>query len=110
MWDTCTRKQLWQVQAHNGHIWAITPDSCGQTFYTVGHDKAIKRWSYKTIAEACDQYDVHKGPSMGNKTLTEPMDTWLCNVSVANCDACEDFGGDYETGCTKRLLCFSLED
>lgn len=82
LWDTRTRKQMWRVQAHNGHIWSITSDSAGETLYTVGHDKIIKRWSYETIAEACDDTQVFKGAGSANH-FNEPLDTWLCDTVVS---------------------------
>uniref|UniRef100_A0A2P2I265 DDB1-and CUL4-associated factor 13-like n=1 Tax=Hirondellea gigas TaxID=1518452 RepID=A0A2P2I265_9CRUS len=82
LWNTRTRKQLWQVQAHNGHIWSISTDCLGETLYTVGHDKTIKRWSYENISQACDETDVFKGAGAANH-LSEPIDTWLCDTVIS---------------------------
>ena len=80
LWDARTRKQMWKVQAHNGVIWSITSDKDGVNLYSVGHDKAIKRWPYADIAIACDALHVAKGPGAANH-LDEPSETWLCDVS-----------------------------
>lgn len=62
LWDITTKKRQWQVQGHNGQVWSITGAPDGNSFFTVGNDKTIKRWSLE-----------------GNDL---PIDTWICDVSI----------------------------
>ncbi|KAF2355551.1 Sof1-like protein [Trinorchestia longiramus] len=91
LWDTSLRQQMWKVQAHNSHIWSITADCQGETFFTVGHDKAIKRWSCSSIAQASDRLDIFKGAGSANY-LSEPIDTWLCDHCCAAGGSQEQLG------------------
>ncbi|KAA0185699.1 hypothetical protein HAZT_HAZT002740 [Hyalella azteca] len=106
LWDTSLEKQMWKVQAHNSHIWSITADCKGETFYTVGHDKAIKRWSCSNITEACDRMDVLKGPGSANH-LSEPIDTWLCDTVISGLSH-HRYQNEFLT-CGERVLLWDSE-
>ncbi|KAK4325021.1 hypothetical protein Pmani_004378 [Petrolisthes manimaculis] len=62
LWDIATQKRQWQVQGHNGKVWCIVGAPDGNSFFTVGNDKTIKRWSL-------EDSDL-------------PIDTWLCDTMV----------------------------
>lgn len=67
LWDVSQKKCEWTVQAHNGQVWSIVAAPDGDSFFTVGNDKTIKKWSLDKAKE-------------GDHDL--PVDTWLSDVSV----------------------------
>lgn len=67
LWDLQSQESKWRIQAHNGQVHAITAAPDGGSFFTVGNDKTIKRWSLQELEER-------------NEDL--PMDTWLCDSIV----------------------------
>ena len=70
LWNLQSQKCQWQVKAHDGHVWSIAAAADGESFYTVGNDKTIKRWSLETL-ESEEKEDL-------------PEDTWLSEVSINN--------------------------
>ncbi|MPC09747.1 DDB1- and CUL4-associated factor 13 [Portunus trituberculatus] len=62
LWDISHKKCEWTVQAHGGQIWSIVAAPDGNSFFTVGNDKTIKKWSLDKAKE-------------GDHDL--PVDTWL---------------------------------
>ena len=66
LWNLPNKRCEWTVQAHNGQVWSIISAPDGQSFFSVGNDKTIKRWSLDTAL---------KGTEL-------PVDTWLCDVRI----------------------------
>jgi len=83
LWDARQRKQRWSGQAHTGPVYAVTPQPDGAAFYTVGNDKAIKRWDYSAISDACDTSDVFRAAGDAN-SLCEPVNTWTSPSVVSS--------------------------
>uniref|UniRef100_A0A0P4W640 Sof1-like protein domain-containing protein n=1 Tax=Scylla olivacea TaxID=85551 RepID=A0A0P4W640_SCYOL len=67
LWDISHKKCEWTVQAHSGQIWSIVAAPDGNSFFTVGNDKTIKKWSLDKAKE-------------GDHDL--PIDTWLSDTIV----------------------------
>lgn len=67
LWDVPQKKCEWTVQAHNGQVWSIVAAPDGDSFFTVGNDKTIKKWSLDKAKE-------------GDHDL--PVDTWLSDTIV----------------------------
>lgn len=67
LWDISHKKCEWTIQAHNGQIWAIVAAPDGGSFFSVGNDKTIKRWSLQRAQEDNDEF---------------PIDTWLCDSII----------------------------
>nr|XP_027231987.1 DDB1- and CUL4-associated factor 13-like [Penaeus vannamei] len=66
LWDLPQKKSKWSVQAHNGHLGAIVTAPDGGSFFTVGNDKTIKRWSLEKTLENSDL----------------PVDTWMSETVI----------------------------
>lgn len=66
LWNLPHKKCEWTVQAHSGQVWSILSAPDGQSFFSVGNDKTIKRWS---LDSAFDGKDL-------------PVDTWMCETMV----------------------------
>lgn len=45
VWDLSARSCVWNTPAHTGFVRGISADPSGDTFFTCGDDKLIKRWS-----------------------------------------------------------------
>lgn len=54
IWDLSTRTCVWNTPAHTGFVRGIAADQTGDTFFTCGDDKLIKRWSL--APEPSEQY------------------------------------------------------
>ncbi|XP_042228262.1 DDB1- and CUL4-associated factor 13-like [Homarus americanus] len=67
LWNITNKKCEWTIQAHNGQIWSVEAAPDGASFFSVGNDKTIKRWSVQHAREE-------------NEDL--PMDTWLCDSII----------------------------
>lgn len=67
LWDISKRRCDWTVQAHKGQIWSLVAAPDGASFFSVGNDKTVKRWSLQQSLEE-------------NEDL--PVDTWMCDSIV----------------------------
>ncbi|KAK7020296.1 DDB1- and CUL4-associated factor 13 [Halocaridina rubra] len=67
LWNLPQKNCEWTVQGHSGQVWSIISAPDGQSFFSVGNDKTIKRWS---VAAAL----------AGKNDL--PQDTWLSDTII----------------------------
>lgn len=67
LWNLPHKKCEWTVQGHSGQVWAIISAPDGQSFFSVGNDKTVKRWSLEAATDGKDDL---------------PVDTWLCDTIV----------------------------
>lgn len=52
VWDLAHKTCVWAAAAHTGFVRGIAPDETGESFYTCGDDKAVRRWSLQQSSEA----------------------------------------------------------
>ena len=44
VWDLSKKETVWSANAHQGFVRGISPDQTGNSFFTCGDDKLIKKW------------------------------------------------------------------
>ena len=58
VWDLSSRVCVWSCYGHSGFVRGITADAEGNTFFTCGDDKLIKRWPVEVSTDMQTQPDA----------------------------------------------------